>query len=182
MSKKYSLTKVAEVFLNDNRRKSWSLFARGQIAQRVVVLAAPDNKCYTYYDYYNGLTIMLGKTFYKDVFNLSDEVEPLDLKTSVYSHLAKIYIGAFYHEFFHLKYTDMDYEKDLLRRLDSSVASMVHTIFNILEDVTIENNKAYFRQEVHENLQRDHPQQTLQTYHLPIDENHLPPMHHLSYH
>ncbi|MBR2493747.1 MAG: VWA domain-containing protein [Paludibacteraceae bacterium] len=140
MSKKYSLTKVAEVFLNDNRRKSWSLFARGQIAQRVVVLAAPDNRCYTYYDYYNGLTIMLGKTFYKDVFNLSDEVEPLDLKTSVYSHLAKIYIGAFYHEFFHLKYTDMDYEKDLLRKLDNKIASLVHIIFNILEDVTIENS------------------------------------------
>lgn len=177
MSKKYSLTKVAEVFLNDNRRKSWSLFVRGQIAQRVVVLATLDNRCRTYYDYYNGLTIALGKTFYKDIFGLDDEVDPLDLKAYVYTHLSKIYIGVFYHEFFHLRYTDMDYEKELLRRLDNRIVQLVHTIFNILEDVTIENSgvqdypssrrfidelsKAHFQDKAIEaasNLITDHPE------------------------
>ena len=137
MSKKYAYNKVADVFLNADRCAHLSAFATSQVGQRVVVVSTPGHGCSTFRDYYNGLTIALGKDFYRAIHSLPHTLDAVDLK-AVYKDMAYEYLGVYYHEFFHLLYTDIDYATRQIYNLDRDIQGYVHDILNVLEDVTIE--------------------------------------------
>lgn len=143
MAKYYSLDKAINVFLNSNRLYDFSIFARSYSGQPLDVICTPDKNCFTRSDWYGSLNIILGRGFYPLIFELEDRIDVLDIKER-YKHMAQCYLAVFYHEFFHVLYTDLSYSKKAYRRLDRDFVNFAHNIVNILEDVTIEATGKYY--------------------------------------
>lgn len=140
MAKYYSLDKAIDTFLSFDRLYKFSMFARSNSGLPLDVVTNTDKSCYTHRDFWYGNTnIVLGRGFYPAIFELPDKVDVLDIKER-YKHMATCYVGVFYHEFFHVMYTDMEYAQKMYRRMDSSFSDFAHNIVNILEDVTIEGS------------------------------------------
>lgn len=143
MAKEFLLSKVIKSFLSSDRLYKFSRFARGYSGEYLNVVSTDEAGCYTNQDWYGNKRIVLGNQFYSEIFNLPDTVSYLDLK-SRYKHMAQCYVAVFYHEFFHVLYTDMSYAKSMYDRMDKNFVNFAHSIVNILEDITIEGTGKKF--------------------------------------
>ena len=137
MAKFYSIDKAINTFLNSDRLYNFSLFARSYSGQRIDVIIGNSNSCYTHQDWYGSMSITLGRRFYPEIFNVEDKIDILNIK-NVYKHMATCYVGVFYHEFFHVMYTDMAYHITMYNKMNRAFAEFAHNVVNILEDKTIE--------------------------------------------
>lgn len=131
------IIKFVNAALSLKNLNSMSNFATAKAGKDVRVLAHPDNQCFSYDDWYSGMTIKLGREFYQDTFNDKADVPVVDIKTK-YHTVASVLYGAYYHELFHVLYTPFKYAYDQTRRCSEYFRSFAHQVSNILEDVTIE--------------------------------------------
>ena len=139
---KLNYSKVVEHILNADKRRLWGRFLNGYLNTPITLCLKPGAECYTCDDYYDGPIVVIGREFYQVVHKLPDEVDSLDLKTHVYKDMTDELIGVVLHEFFHRRFTNMEYAYSLLCKLPREHRGFVHRIHNILEDVTIENSGA----------------------------------------
>jgi hypothetical protein len=133
----YSIDRFVKAILSLKNLKSMSNFATAKAGKDVRVLAHPDNQCFSYDDWYTGMTIKLGREFYQDTFNDRSDVPAVDIRTK-YVTIASVLYGAYYHELFHVLYTPFKYAYDQTKRCSEYFRSFAHQVSNILEDVTIE--------------------------------------------
>ena len=134
---KYPISKVVNAALSLKNLNNMSNFATSKVGRDVHVLAHSDRQCFSYDDWYTGMTIKLGREFYQDTFNDNKDVSVLDIKTK-YHTVASILYGAYYHELFHVLYTPFKYAQEQTRRCSDYFRSFAHQVSNILEDITIE--------------------------------------------
>lgn len=137
MTKYYLLDKAIATFLNSDRLYKFSMFARSHSGQALDIISNSNVGCYTHQDWYGGMKIVLGRRFYPEAFQVPDKIDVMDIKT-VYKHMAQVYLALFFHEFFHVLYTDMSYARRMYNRMDRNFVEFAHNVVNILEDVTIE--------------------------------------------
>ena len=133
----YPIDKLVNIALSYKQLDKMTAYAINKASKTVRVLTNPGNQCYSYDDWYSGMSIQLGRKFYQDTFNDHNDVSPIDLK-SKYRKVASILYGAYYHELFHVLYTPFRYAEQLTRRCANNFIDFAHPVCNILEDVTIE--------------------------------------------
>lgn len=138
MAKYYLMEKAVQTFLSLDRLAQFSAFASMHSGHRILCTTVNSDRCYTQENYYKGLNIHLGRDFYRSAWRIEDTKIPVSDIRTVYSHIAKTYLGVFYHEFLHIVYTPLSYSANLYNRLNPNFAEFAHYIGNILEDVTIE--------------------------------------------
>ena len=134
--------KVIDAFLSERRLKRMQIFAMQKHGWQFYVIADPYNRCYNEFDYCVGYCIHIGKGFYPYVFNDYEDIPEVNLKEQ-YTHIASALYGAYYHEFFHSMFTPFQYASRVTYRLNSSQRYFCHSISNILEDLSIENQGCY---------------------------------------
>lgn len=139
MVKVYSLEGLVNHFLGSVRLSNFSRAARMIAATNLDVIKSNENRCYTSADWRTGPIITLGTKFYSEAFGFTDRVDVLDLKAR-YKHMAQCYLALFFHELFHVLFTDLDYVNKTLSKLDYSFKDFSFSTLNILEDVTIEGS------------------------------------------
>lgn len=133
----YSIDKIVNAVLSLKNLNKMSNFATAVDGKHVHVLSNPSNQCFSSDDWYTGISIQLGKKFYQDTFNDTNDVSVVDIKTK-YRRVASIIYGAYYHELFHVLYTPFRYAQEQTRKCSEYFKSFAHQVSNILEDITIE--------------------------------------------
>ena len=135
--KEYPIEKLVQVALSYKNLNKMSNFATAKAGKDVRVLDHPQNTCYSNLDYWTGLNIRLGRTFYQSTFNDNDPVPVADVKQK-YVRVATILFGAYYHELFHVLFTPFQYCMSLTYNCNPAFQNFAHQVSNILEDITIE--------------------------------------------
>ena len=133
----YPIEKLVNVALSYKNLNKMSNFATAKAGKDVRVLDNPGNSCYSSHDYWTGLNIQLGRTFYQSAFNDDADVSVADVRQK-YVKVASVMFGAYYHELFHVLYTPFQYCMTLTSNCNEAFRSFAHQISNILEDITIE--------------------------------------------
>jgi hypothetical protein len=135
--KEYPIEKLVNVALSFKNLNKMSNFATAKAGKDVRVLAHPDNTCYSAHDYWTGMNIKLGRTFYQSTFDDKAPVPVADLKEK-YIRVATILFGAYYHELFHVLFTPFQYCYTLTSSCNPAFRNFAHQVSNVLEDITIE--------------------------------------------
>ena len=131
------ISKFVNAALSFNNLNKMSNFATAKVGKDVRVLSVPEPNCYSYDDWWSGMNIKLGRTFYQETFNDNKDVPVVEMKTK-YHRVASILYGAYYHELFHLLYTPFRYAQEQTRNCPAYFKEFAHRVSNILEDITIE--------------------------------------------
>ena len=139
MAKYYHYDKVIDAVLSPSRLYSFNRLANSRSGDTLSVVAKQEDTCYTHNDYWDGLTISLGRNFYKTAWDQEDKISVMDIRDK-YKHIGQTYVGVFYHELGHVLYTDMGFIFDLMRYLNPFFRDFAQPVMNILEDVTVEGS------------------------------------------
>ena len=133
----YPISKFVNAVLSFKSLNKMSNFATAKVGKDVRVLALPESSCYSYDDWYSGMNIRLGRTFYVETFNDHNAVSITEIR-SKYKRIASIYYGAFYHELFHVMYTPFRYAQEQTTNCPVHFKEFAHRVSNTLEDITAE--------------------------------------------
>ncbi len=139
MAKYYLYDKVVDAVLSPSRLYTFNRVANSRSGDVLTVVAKPEDACYTHNDYWDGMTISLGRNFYKTAWDQEDRISVMDIRDK-YKHIGYTYIGVFYHELGHVLYTDMNFMFETMRYLNPAFREFAQPVSNILEDVTIEGS------------------------------------------
>lgn len=139
MAKYYSYDKVVDAVLSPERLHAFNRVANARAGDTLSVVAKPNDVCFTNYDYWDGLTISLGRNFYKTAWSLDSKISVMDIRDK-FKHIGQTYIGVFYHELGHVLYTDMQFLFDTTRYMNPAFREFALMVSNVLEDVTVEGS------------------------------------------
>lgn len=139
MAKYYAYDKVVDTVLSPSRLYTFNRVANSRSGDVLNVVAKKEDSCYTHNDYWDGMTICLGRDFYKVAWGIDDKISVMDIREK-YKHIGQTYVGVFYHELGHVLYTDMNFMYETYRYLNPAFKEFAHMVSNILEDVTIEGS------------------------------------------
>lgn len=139
MAKYYAYDKVVDAVLSPSRLYTFNRVANSRAGDVLSVVAKHEDACYTHNDYWDGMTISLGRNFYKAAWDQADKISVMDIRDK-YKHIGYTYIGVFYHELGHVLYTDMNFLYDSFKYMAPAFREFAKTVSNILEDVTIEGS------------------------------------------
>ena len=139
MAKYYSYDKVVDAILSPDRLYNFTRVANSRSGDYITVVAKQEDTCYTHNDYWDGVTISLGRNFYKTAWDQDSRISVLDIRDK-FKHIGQTYIGVFYHELGHVLYTDMRFMFDTMRYLNPAFREFAMPVSNILEDITIEGS------------------------------------------
>lgn len=136
--KNVKLKKVVNTFLDISRLTKMSAFITAKTGNSFSVFVDKGSDCYCGNGYrFKG--VVLGEEFYASIAdrNNNEVIKSIDLKDT-FREVGSVYVGAFYHEFFHLMYTDMNRILLYMDNMSKSKGEIVKELVNILEDATIE--------------------------------------------
>jgi Mg-chelatase subunit ChlD len=136
MKKFYERHKAIHALLNSDRLDKFARFASTYTGLKLDVDKDDGTSCYTK-KIYSSSQIILGTNFYPAIFDC-DKLIPAEELRDQWRHMAMCYVAVFYHEFFHLCYTDIDYLQSLYAKYDDNFVEFAHQVVNILEDQSIE--------------------------------------------
>ena len=139
MAKYYRYDKVVDAVLSPSRLYSFNRVANSRSGDTLSVVAKQEDSCYTHNDYWDGLTISLGRDFYKTAWDQEDKISVMDIREK-YKHIGQTYVGVFYHELGHVLYTDMNFIFDSVRFLNPMFREFAQPVMNVLEDITVEGS------------------------------------------
>lgn len=139
MAKYYLYDKVVDAVLSPSRLYTFNRVANSRSGDVLNVVAKKEDNCYTHNDYWDGMTICLGRDFYKVAWGIDDKISVMDIREK-YKHIGQTYVGVFYHELGHVLYTDMNFMYETYKYLNPAFKEFAHMVSNILEDVTIEGS------------------------------------------
>ena len=139
MAKYYAYDKVVDTVLSPSRLYTFNRVANSRSGDVLNVVAKKEDNCYTHNDYWDGMTICLGRDFYKVAWGIDDKISVMDIREK-YKHIGQTYVGVFYHELGHVLYTDMNFMYETYKYLNPAFKEFAHMVSNILEDVTIEGS------------------------------------------
>lgn len=136
MKKFYERDKAIHALLSSERLEKFARFAATYTGLKVDVDKDEGTSCYTRKDWQT-VNIVLGINFYPSIFE-SNKLIPAEELREQWRHMAICYVAVFYHEFFHLCYTDIDYLQTMYAKYNDNFIEFAHQVVNILEDQSIE--------------------------------------------
>jgi len=146
-----SYAKLTDYFFNAGTL-SWFSGEGIRLTRTLLSLrVANGTACYTEYDKYRSTNaVTLGKQFYSKVVKgvaSKDEILSKDIKRT-YKELSATNKAVFYHEVAHVMYTDMKTFTTFITKLQDKgypdFATTFKVLFNIIEDICIEEDLAFF--------------------------------------
>ena len=136
--KGYQLESImAHMLIKQDQQSYLSNFAEGIAGFPIRVFAKKVDAAYSQYDYRSTPEIVLGTLFPYQVYDFK-EVPFKDLKEFANKEMSTLITALFAHELSHILYTPFVYSKDKIDEYAYVIRDFLHTVMNILEDISIE--------------------------------------------